>query len=829
MSTSSTYSPRSIFTGPRCALALLLLFHMLANIWWLANDNHPVRTDEETHMFVAQRYYDAFFSPAHAGNRLAAILRVKPGAGNPVHPPLLHVAAALMVRVIGYSIDHLAFFNTLMFLAALVGIYLVARSFLTPYGAVFAATVVSFTPVMHAASRYFMTDYLSMTLTVWAVYTLIRSERFTNTPWCLAFGAVNGLGILARATTPVYYLAPCLIAGTMSLASLIERRDGWRFNQAGLYKIIVNGILIAAMSIAIFSPWYAWNGKNFANYWLQQHRGGSGGPLAIAKFLPAAAENADVDQTTTSKNSVKQKEEEEQEEEENSAASAQTTAPPPASVERTWKFPLRRELPWIRYPVYVINNGVFLPLFAFSLLGLAAVLVCKKYRDNLAAWYVAAWLLGSYALLTLLFSFGNPRYALQATPALSLLAAMAILAIPWRRCRLGMQIIAMFALLFQYGNLAVCAYGDWDRLKLPIILDKYSQDMYDDPGLFFYKSRLGLGFSYARLAPPLNENYKDDLFMRMLQSEHEHPRYGLEAAYARLNIRGMMFDERHYWPDREWPNPFRRTDIPDDLQPYRIFQNYGWGKDIDAIIPVLSVVDYVAYTTEDVDAEKEAAWSKILEGRGFELVERFHQERFGAVGERDFGLFARRPQGRLPEMQTTADIDALLLPDLYNLVYSAEMTRLPETLKQHARQRLTTLFKEAGEPLAMLDNISFIAASVVHDQDEYYVLRLIFKVDAPISQNYRLYLEGLVAPEHADDFVENNTEQQVRLQWSYDPTPKTTFWPTNGYVIARYPLTAPNIPLKMRFTFYTADAGVLGSTIDLGTVDFSKVPLNTLK
>ena len=211
----------SFLSSPRGWLALLLLFHLCANIWWLWADNHAIRTDEETHMIMARDYYNALFP--RVGDRgltarLLALGRIRADVGNPVHPPLLHIAGAVLVRIIGYSVDRLAFINTLAFLAALVGVFLIARRFLDEGEAFFAALVFSFTPMVYAASRYFMTDFLSMALVVWVLYALLRCNWFADLRWSLAFGALNGLALLTRTTAVLYYLLPSVVIFGAALA-----------------------------------------------------------------------------------------------------------------------------------------------------------------------------------------------------------------------------------------------------------------------------------------------------------------------------------------------------------------------------------------------------------------------------------------------------------------------------------------------------------------------------------------------------------------------------------------------------------------------------------
>ena len=205
MMTDSSSSPPGTHSGAgrsrilwAAALLALFAFHAGMNAWWLMEDNHTIRTDEEGHMHWARKYYEAMFLDKDATlmQRAVAIARVKPG--NPAHPPLLHIIGAVTIALFGYGMDTLVAVNTAMFLITLIGCLLILLRFLDRWRALFTVFVISFVPIVYASSRHFMTDYVSLAIVVWALYALIRSERFRNTGWVFAFAVLNGLGFLAR-------------------------------------------------------------------------------------------------------------------------------------------------------------------------------------------------------------------------------------------------------------------------------------------------------------------------------------------------------------------------------------------------------------------------------------------------------------------------------------------------------------------------------------------------------------------------------------------------------------------------------------------------------
>ena len=137
----------------------------------------------------------------------------------------------------------------------------------------------------------------------------------------------------------------------------------------------------------------------------------------------------------------------------------------------------------MRYPVFVINNAVFLPMFLLSLVGMISLFIHRKYNKRTESWSLFLWLWGSYILLTLLLSFSTPRYALQALPALSLFSAIPFLLLPNKAFRRILQALYLLLLLFQFGTLTVHAFSPLPEIRLPIQPDPEFQAVYEGPGL----------------------------------------------------------------------------------------------------------------------------------------------------------------------------------------------------------------------------------------------------------------------------------------------------------------------------------------------------------
>lgn len=798
----------SCFASPRAWLFLLLCFHLAANVWWLKTDNHAVSTDEETHMIMAREYYNALFprvGDRGLAARVKAVAAIRPDVGNPMHPPLLHVLGALLARIVGYSVDVFAFANTLAFLAAVLGVYRLARFFLEAREALFAAFVFSFTPMVYAASRYFMTDFLSMALVVWVMYALARCKGFTRLGWSAAFAVLNGFALLARTTAVLYYFVPALVVFAGGLYLVFRHGENRRSSLDAAAGLLANAIIVVILSAVVCGPWYLVHGRQFYAYWMDPSVSGKSAALAITRSEPEAERDAGKEAAVQVPEEASSKGEEK----------AQAEAP----ARGKKRLALLRRIPWVRYPVFVINNAVFLPMFCLFLLGVPLCAACGRFRKRALPWLLLCWVLGSYVLLTLLLSYAAPRYALQALPALAVISALPVLALPRGLLRRALQCLYAAVLLFQYGNLTVHAYAAAPEAKIAVYPDREFQKAYADPGLYFYKSVLHGSFSYARLQAPTKENFKDRLFFAMLREEQKQPYCGIEANYVRLNIRGMLLDQEHFWLDNAGPNPFRRRDLPPELTPYRNLKNSGWGKKFEDVQPILGMTDYVAYTTEGITEEKEKTWLEALAAEGFTLVERFQEPRSGLVPARYFGLLAHAPRESLPEARTISEIKALDLESLYKLRHSAAFSRLTPELREMIVTELRSRLEQEGASVPLKDHVDFYNARVEHEADDVYRITLFLYNRQAMPRDYRLLLQGRVSPEVMALYFNDHTGNHYEYQLAGEPMPSTRLWPENEPVIVRMLVGLHPVPTQLSIALYGPGGSILGNIINLGGVD----------
>ncbi len=751
-------------TGALAALAVLLAVHAAINVWWLGQDNHVHWLDEQVHLEQARAIYDALFQSPDTSilGRLAAAFGVEPG--NPAHPPLLYLCGALFQGVLGYGTDQATLVNTAAFLLLLVAVYRIARELLPRSGALFATAVAGLTPGLAVASRYFMTDYLAACLAAWAVYALLRSRGLHDTRWTVAFGVINALALLARTVTPVYYAVPLAMALVLGLLRCLGRVVTKDPQCRGLGRWIGHLVVVAVLAGIIAAPWYVRHRDAFFNYWVVRRSEDK----PVFSFAAAAAKPAQPAQATAIAPAAPAP-----------PSALPAEAPPPAPPAPHLVVPAAAShMPWMRYPVFVINNGLFLLPFVLSCLGLVLALRIIPRSGWFACFMLAGWALGSWVLFTVLFRFGTPRYAVPVLAPLALFAALPALALADVRLRRMACGALLAAMAVPYANLTFQALPGLSELRLPLRPDGTMLGLYDEQGLYLCKDRLTMGNAYSWLGAPVagEDNYQDRMFFAMLRSELQRGRTeGQYARYAVVNLRGFGFQDKHFWPE---PNPCRRHDLPADLAGVKSrITKAAQAWKVEELQPYLSSIDYVIYALEEDRASEEEGWRQWLGLKGFQELERFAEPRRATIPAYRFGVWGRPAPAPVEKISAREQMDAMGIAALLKAMNTPEAFATPELLRA-AQVRLTKLLAESDKTATTLNNcVALTAFDASQRPDGVWELQFIFRVLAPVDRDYTAALRG-IGP------------QDVYFR----PVPPTREWVPGGYMLVTHETRLDTLP-----------------------------------
>ena len=609
-------------------LCVLLAFHLVANLWWLRNDNHAIGSDEAMHMELARTYYKDLVLDTSKPivERLLAF-----SAHENLYGPLLHLLGVFAIARFGYSTDVIASVGTGLFLLFIAGMYVLGRELFDKRRALFVAFVASFTPIIYGSSRYFMTDFMSTTVIVWAMYCLLKTDSYRRTGWVFVFAALMGLGILVRQTTFLFCLVPCGFAVLLGFWGLFPGRPGGDFK-----TWLLNIALTVVVAAGIGAPWYILQLRYQYTFWTgsrgQEHLLLSPMELLaripIAPLLLLAVLGAAL------------------------AWLYKRSPAPVAFKKRLWILAFAAlflllivPTKWSVYPVYVINNGVFLPMFLLAFAGMLVAFGGR--RPKLPVLMALLWLLGSYALMTALFKTATPRYILPLIPALAMFAVMALGAIPQDKWRKNAAWAFSALLIFQYGNLTFFSYGPLANLQLPLGSKNFHNAEYADNGIALYKDQLIVG-NYGLRAAQRHDGFTDRILKTMARDINSR-RYVNEAwaNYQRLSdgeqFEGLYFEQEHYWPP---PNPFMTKALrPEDLPQCRLRAiGARWYEGPKDLLDNLPATDFVLLRVNATAKapEREQDWRGCFERKGFEVIDHFLEPKHNVYPAGYYTVMGRR-------------------------------------------------------------------------------------------------------------------------------------------------------------------------------------------
>jgi hypothetical protein len=230
--------------------ALWLLIGVVAcctagNLFWLRRHilTIPPPWDQAFYLYMGVRYLHALSDGGILG-MAREFVRLSPDVA-----PLFPLTTVPLYMLLGSSrlVAHLT--NTLYLVLLLSGIYLLgAHIYSRRTGLLAAFIMATFTATVNF-SRDYLLEFPATAFVTLAVYACIRAEAFRHRPWCLAFGALAGLGVLTKTMSGVFFIGPVLFL----LGSLTRQRQLTA-------AVVCNCLLAVGMGVLVASIWW---GPNF--------------------------------------------------------------------------------------------------------------------------------------------------------------------------------------------------------------------------------------------------------------------------------------------------------------------------------------------------------------------------------------------------------------------------------------------------------------------------------------------------------------------------------------------------------------------------------------
>jgi Dolichyl-phosphate-mannose-protein mannosyltransferase len=227
-------------TGPAwLALAAICVAAALISGAWLAQHPHAYGGQDEAHHYLrGLLVHDA------AADRHERLFNEDRHEWPAWWPPLTYAVGAATMAALGREQWALTAAGTVFWLALIGFAFGIARRERGPWTGVAAAALVAAWPLLAAQGRLFNLDLALAAAAAGAMYFLLASEGLTRRGPTLAFGALCGLGLLAKVTFPVFVLPPLAVVLWQHRRELTARRFAW-----------LAGAALLAAAVAGF--WYA--------------------------------------------------------------------------------------------------------------------------------------------------------------------------------------------------------------------------------------------------------------------------------------------------------------------------------------------------------------------------------------------------------------------------------------------------------------------------------------------------------------------------------------------------------------------------------------------
>ncbi|MGE5335959.1 MAG: hypothetical protein ACM3JL_00880 [Nitrososphaerota archaeon] len=257
------------------AAVALALIAALANGFWILLDHSNPSWDQAHYLSTALQYRDAF----HIGGPLELIRAIYRTDAS--HGPLFTIALAPALALFGSSNSSGLVVN----LVAAPFLYLAAgqiayRIFRSGFARLLTILIVAMMPILVGLFHNVLQDFLLVTLTTVALLLLLESDGFRKRWITWAMALAMALGTLTKVTFPLFVIGPLIvvlaqIASQVVTAGREGKRD--RLTGSGLDSMLFN---LAGAAIIYFVVTLAWYGPSFSAT-LDYVRSTTGGPLSV--------------------------------------------------------------------------------------------------------------------------------------------------------------------------------------------------------------------------------------------------------------------------------------------------------------------------------------------------------------------------------------------------------------------------------------------------------------------------------------------------------------------------------------------------------------------
>ncbi len=246
---------------PIIILTLLVIFHFMANYFWLAMDSLSLHRDTISHLDNQLDFLYSLRTIVGSENTFAVKLHSmqKMFINHSVHPywsPFQYIFSSIIIYYANNIPLAVRLFPNMIFFAIIIfSVYYLSRAQPGNSSGLFAASVVSFYPAIFGMSRTYGLDFPLTGLVCLSIFLLLKSKYFTQRKICFLLGISAGFGILTKAQFILFLAGPF----TYVFYKALKTKNYY------ILKPQLANIAIVFLVATCVSWW--WLGKNFIILW----------------------------------------------------------------------------------------------------------------------------------------------------------------------------------------------------------------------------------------------------------------------------------------------------------------------------------------------------------------------------------------------------------------------------------------------------------------------------------------------------------------------------------------------------------------------------------
>jgi hypothetical protein len=220
-------------------LAAVVVFFLINNGIWLANDDTPPSYDKAVHTISALKYLRLIESPTRLS--LTKLLTV-----TQYWPPFFHICSVPFTLILGFSVQTVAATNFLFLLIAVYSIFMIGRILFDDAVGAGAVVITMLYPIVFALSREVLVDFALMAMVTLCLYLILAGRGGLDRTRSWQLGCALGCAMLTKWTAVAFLIGPAL------LCFAIHVRDE---GQSAKSKLMSLAILVAVFAVVAL-PWY---------------------------------------------------------------------------------------------------------------------------------------------------------------------------------------------------------------------------------------------------------------------------------------------------------------------------------------------------------------------------------------------------------------------------------------------------------------------------------------------------------------------------------------------------------------------------------------------